>query len=684
MITENKIIKIREIIIALIIGLTMLVLGICFDFQISSKVYDPIDTNAFGIIMSGIAELPVCFALCFGGISLIVARIKDKKWKEILCWIFGIIAIGVGLYFVYDTWMDITKFDKTVIFNINTPRFNPLILILGIIFTLIFGTTIIVYVILKRKKYDLNKLFSIGLHFLIISALVALFATLGKYLWSRPRPNYIFTQEDPSSLFHGVWNLDPFKVLSQSHSDSFKSFPSGHSTYACLAMFVLPYLTLLSDKTKNDRKLQIILFYIGLGWGLICCFSRILAGCHFLSDTAGGLLISLIVCSVAASFMFKQPTADKDDIQKKKKRTISNVVFLLLLSVFVVILLFSIGDIQAIIDQFNAIKNGNNYIWLLIAIALVLVYFILWPLSQCIYAKALKTNATFFDSYLIGNSEHFYNGITPFSTGGQPFQIYSYTKRKVTTANATGIVLASFVTFMLVTNLFAIVSLFFWPSLYSGFEALNKTYLIWIALIGFVINFSVLIFMFALGTSRKLREFLTNILKKIAGAQLFHNEKHKLMLKFGTFLEKQVPVFETYCTNAQVAFKQVWTHKLASVFAVLIKIVDMFCYYAIPFFLLKATGIELAYDQLMLITFATSFAITAVVWMPTPGGVGGIELAFMMVIAAALHQSGDVSGVVLLWRLLTFYLLIILSFATNSVFEAISSHKMKKEEQENV
>src|SRR5574344_940668 len=122
MITENKIIKIREIIIALIIGLTMLVLGICFDFQISSKVYDPIDTNAFGIIMSGIAELPVCFALCFGGISLIVARIKDKKWKEILCWIFGIIAIGVGLYFVYDTWMDITKFDKTVIFNINTPR----------------------------------------------------------------------------------------------------------------------------------------------------------------------------------------------------------------------------------------------------------------------------------------------------------------------------------------------------------------------------------------------------------------------------------------------------------------------------------------------------------------------------------------------------------------------------------
>lgn len=372
--------------------------------------------------------------------------------------------------------------------------------------------------------------------------------------------------------------------------------------------------------------------------------------------------------------------------KNSKKKLISNLIFFILLTALVITLIFSLGEINSIIKLFNEIAHGNNYIFLIIAIALALVYFLLWPLSQCIYGKALNAEASFKDSYLIGCSEHFYNGITPFAAGGQPFQIYSYTKRKTKTATATGIVLASFVTFMCVTNLFAIISLFFYPQISAG---MNPSWLKYIAIIGFVLNFAVLLFMIAMGTSKKLKQFFVNLLTKLANAKFFHKERknkflNKILNKTGTFLVGSLPKFEEYCSNAQIAFKEIYTHKKATAFAIIIKIIAMAAYYLIPFFILKAVGISVDYSQMILVMFCTSFAITSVVWMPTPGGTGGIEYAFMIVIAAVTGVSvaGEAAAVVLLWRMITFYFIIILSFITNAIFEAKISKELKKEIQD--
>ena len=145
--------------------------------------------------------------------------------------------------------------------------------------------------------------------------------------------------------------------------------------------------------------------------------------------------------------------------KKNRRKLISNIIFLILLTILVVTMILSFGEISKISAQFQQIATGDNYKYLIIAIGLILLHFILWPASQCIYGKALKIEATVGESYLIGCSEHFYNGITPFAAGGQPFQIYSYTKRNVTTAKATGVILASFVTFLIVTNAFSLASL---------------------------------------------------------------------------------------------------------------------------------------------------------------------------------------------------------------------------------
>lgn len=374
---------------------------------------------------------------------------------------------------------------------------------------------------------------------------------------------------------------------------------------------------------------------------------------------------------------------DNPHSKKRRKRLISNVIFLVLITALVLTLILSLGEINKITAQFQEITKGDNWKYLLIAIGLMLLYFFLWPASQCIYGKALKIEATVGESYLIGCSEHFYNGITPFAAGGQPFQIYSYTKRNVSTAKATGVILASFVTFMIVTNAFALASLFFYPQISVGFDAMNLSWMKFVAPIGLIVNFAVLLFMIAVGVSKHLRNFLIKLIDKIANWKFFFKKEKGLRRRIGNGLQKAVPVFEEYCLNAQTAFKETWTHKRATALALIVKVITMAAYYLIPFFILKAVGIEIGYDKMIMVLLATSFAINAVVWMPTPGGVGGIEYAFIVVIAAVTTvNSSDPQAVALIWRMITYYFILVISFIANAIFESLASHRMHEEEKD--
>ena len=199
--------------------------------------------------------------------------------------------------------------------------------------------------------------------------------------------------------------------------------------------------------------------------------------------------------------------------KKSKKGLISNIIFLILLTALVVTLFLSFGEIQKIGETLAQIATGNNWLWLLAAFGAVIVYFLLWPITLNLFARAAGSNASKTDGYLIGCSEHFYNGVTPFATGGQPFQIYSFTKRGTSASVATSAVLANFVTFMIATNLIAFVSLFFYPEITKGLAALNIEWAKYVAIVGYTINFLVLLFMIALGTSKHLKNWIIAIIK---------------------------------------------------------------------------------------------------------------------------------------------------------------------------
>ena len=337
-------------------------------------------------------------------------------------------------------------------------------------------------------------------------------------------------------------------------------------------------------------------------------------------------------------------------MEKKKLKNVILYLFYGILTIALLVFILSMNDIGEILNTVKTVDVTN----LVIALILVLVYLGLYPLTMCLLTKAEHVDVKFIDVYTIGMTEHFFNGITPFSTGGQPFQIYALTKKKVKLSTSTSLLMMNFIIFMIVTNLFALCSLFY----FDKFVTTDSMRVV--AIIGFTMNFLVLFFMIALATSKTIKKGIIWILTKLS--------KIKFLTKL---LESRIVQVNEYIEQTQSAFLSLWKHKLTFILCFLIRAVTMAVYYGITFFILRSLHVEIGINQLFFVICGSAFAITMVVFMPTPGSSGGIEFAFSSIFAAlALESTSSLSySGMLIWRLITYYLTMLISLAFYIGFE---------------
>jgi len=362
----------------------------------------------------------------------------------------------------------------------------------------------------------------------------------------------------------------------------------------------------------------------------------------------------------------KSIAVDKGSYEKNNKsKLISGLIFLIAMTVLVFVLFLSLGELGQIEQTVMQIAQGQNYIYLIIAFIFALLFFFIFSLSLAILGKKMGSEAKFGDVYLVACSEYFFNDITPFSAGGQPFQIYSLTKKGLTSGTATGLVLTNFIIFLTTVNLYNTASLFFFPQYVSSMEYLNLPWLKGVSLIGFIFNYFFWAFIIALGFSKRMAGFLVKCMEGICKIKWI-----------GKRLSKKIPVFKAYCTNVQTVVHQIVKYKKTVLLAFIVQIIAYFFCDSIPFFLSKSVGLPLEWNQYPAVMLSTAFANAAVAWVPTPGATGGIEYAFKIALSSLLMGKvpdetlfGAASAVTLLWRLITYYFLLILSFVCDIIFE---------------
>lgn len=325
----------------------------------------------------------------------------------------------------------------------------------------------------------------------------------------------------------------------------------------------------------------------------------------------------------------------------KNNKKIINV--LLLLSATILVLYFMLKDnFDAIIHEIVNI----NPIFLLLAILFIFNYWLVKSIVMYNISRTFKPNYSFKKSFRIQLLTHFFNAITPFASGGQPFQLYALKKDGFNYNEGTNIVMQEFIIYQL-----ALVTLGVIAIIYNAiFELFPEVKLLeYLVTLGFLINLFVIVILFILSYFKKVDQFLVktaiNILIK------FHIVKKE---KKDEVLKKWDENIEEFNTGAH----KLTENKLRFLKLYFLSLIALIFLYAIPCILLCGMG------DFKSISFINAIVTSAYVmligsFVPIPGGTGGLEYGFIAFYGNFI--TGPIlSALMLIWRVVTYYFGLIL------------------------
>ncbi len=340
-----------------------------------------------------------------------------------------------------------------------------------------------------------------------------------------------------------------------------------------------------------------------------------------------------------------------------KKKTIKYVILVIAILIVLIILLTSLGDIKKIANIF---KTSVKWYYLLACLGAVLIYFFFVESSLDFLFKKKYKDISSFQIYNIAGSGLFFDAITPFSTGGQPFEAYALKRLNVKLSDSTSILLVNFLVYQIVLNVFtSILLIFYYPRIHEQVDNI-----VIFIIVGFSINFFIMALLILIGTTKFMGKAIIKLMDLLC--------KIKFLNKY---LGKEKENFKQYVNDMQSAFKDMKNHLGVVALCTIIRSISLIIYYSIPFLAFLSIGINLGFDNFIYCIAVTSFSLTIAIWVPTPGSSGGAELAFTTLFVGLIdneskdeRQSLALSGM-LVWRFFTYYLSIIYGFIRYLIFE---------------
>ncbi|MEJ6399583.1 lysylphosphatidylglycerol synthase transmembrane domain-containing protein [Nicoliella lavandulae] len=292
-----------------------------------------------------------------------------------------------------------------------------------------------------------------------------------------------------------------------------------------------------------------------------------------------------------------------------------------------------------IADFFNI-----NWYWMLVATLCMFIYF---GFEAWITHKLVKDQGdndfTIKDAIRIPLVEQLFNGITPFSSGGQPAQLLVMIQTGIDGGRASSVLLMKFVVFQ------AMIVINFIFSLFIGFHYIAEKmhYLSLFVLFGFIIHLVVIIVLLMImywhGFTKR---FLT-----VAMKPLRYFVKPERFTKWQSTLSQKIDNF--YLESVRIAHRWKLLVKIA-----IITFFQLLFYYLVPYFIMLSLG----YDQANIVMIVSLHVLIVMIisLFPIPGGAGGAEYSFEMLFKSYITNSSKLVLALLLWRLLTYYLGMIL------------------------
>jgi len=331
--------------------------------------------------------------------------------------------------------------------------------------------------------------------------------------------------------------------------------------------------------------------------------------------------------------------------KKSKNKKIFNILFLIFNVILVVGVFYNFAREQGGIPPLSSlISNHPRWRYLFVALGLFLLTVIFNSLKTFIlvHNKTKKWRPIF--SFKSATMSKYYDLMTPFSSGGKPFEIYYLKKNNHSGDVATAIPLAKYMIWQFVLIVVCSSILIFYPHE----NIASSSPLIFVcAWIGLAVILMVFLFILFMSITKKWGAKIVGLILKVL---------HKLHLvkNYHTILRKVLRFVKSYQYSMKAFIKSPFTILLVAICTV----GALFSNGSIAYFIYRAF-VETPVVDLYDIFCKCIICDLAICIIPLPGGSGVSELSFNALVGSLFGEGARFWGI-LIWRVFTYYLHIVL------------------------
>lgn len=370
---------------------------------------------------------------------------------------------------------------------------------------------------------------------------------------------------------------------------------------------------------------------------------------------------------------------------KKKYGWIKTLVLLAIIGVGIYLmaeLAATVGDTE--LRSLGDILTNLNIKYTLISFAVLFAVMILESIKFITITKATTGRFNILKSIKVALLGKYYDGITPFGSGGQPMQILYLHRKGHSPGESTAIIMIKYFFNMLcwvfMCMLFMIINK---SALYTYVKDSTQQTLFMVAgWIGWTINailpFSIIFFAIFPKITDKILRFFIKIATRISWSVVSRKEKRtgipqvRRKMKIIRRKNKWIKSAHTAVDDFRASFIVMSRKPFHFIFLIITCLAEQFLTWAFPYFILIAfangTSVTPSAEIMFAIMTLNIFATMSVSAVPTPGNSGVLENVIVLVFK--MLATSVVFWVVFTWRFLTYYVYIIIGLGI-TFFEVI-------------
>lgn len=293
--------------------------------------------------------------------------------------------------------------------------------------------------------------------------------------------------------------------------------------------------------------------------------------------------------------------------------------------------------------NFPELIKNTNILFLLLAFLCMVLYWFFEAYIIHRMKRTLNIEGSYGSSLKLCMIGQYYSAITPFSTGGQPVQVYSLVNDGVPLGTASSLFINRFLIYQLVVTFYSLFMFIIRFNLLYTEAQLALPFVV----IGCMVNFIILIMIFGFLLNEK---FVGNVLRKAI--------KILYKLKIIKDIHKSEEKISRTLKDYKNSIGEMRKNKKTTIELILVSLIQLTLSFSITYFVFLAIGLQ-EVDFLDIIAIQ-SLHYMAVSFMPTPGTAGAAEGGFYMLFSA-LFPKRILSFALLLWRFIDYYLRVMIT-----------------------